>query len=107
MTATHDARNVKFRRALREWADGWNQIGRQTKFYGYTLQGVWSAIVYYRGEVIRLIAQMGLGAGALAVIGGTIAIVGFLTLSTGALVAVQGYNQFSSISWGGRPGRRC
>ena len=40
---------------------------------------------------------MGLGAGALAVIGGTIAIVGFLTLSTGALVAVQGYNQFSSI----------
>ena len=54
-------------------------------------------IVYYPGEVIRLIAQMGLGAGALAVIGGTIAIVGFLTLSTGALVAVQGYNQFSSI----------
>ncbi len=47
--------------------------------------------------MIRLIAQMGLGAGALAVIGGTIAIVGFLTLSTGALVAVQGYNQFSSI----------
>ena len=50
-----------------------------------------------RVEIIRLIAQMGLGAGALAVIGGTIAIVGFLTLSTGALVAVQGYNQFASI----------
>ena len=40
---------------------------------------------------------MGLGAGALAVIGGTIAIVGFLDAHHGALVAVQGYNQFSTI----------
>jgi phospholipid/cholesterol/gamma-HCH transport system permease protein len=40
---------------------------------------------------------MGLGAGALAVIGGTVVIVAFLTLTTGALVAVQGYNQFSEI----------
>jgi len=88
---------VRLRHTVSDWGDGWNRIGRQTKFYGRTLRGVWDAIVYYPGEVIRLIAQMGLGAGALAVIGGTIAIVGFLTLSTGALVAVQGYNQFSSI----------
>lgn len=40
---------------------------------------------------------MSLGTGALAVIGGTVAIVGFLTLTTGALVAVQGYNQFASV----------
>ena len=40
---------------------------------------------------------MSLGAGALVVIGGTVAIVGFLTVTTGALVAVQGYNQFSEI----------
>jgi phospholipid/cholesterol/gamma-HCH transport system permease protein len=53
--------------------------------------------VYYRIELIRLIAQMGLGAGALAVIGGTVVIVGFLTLTTGALVAVQGYNQFAQV----------
>jgi phospholipid/cholesterol/gamma-HCH transport system permease protein len=45
----------------------------------------------------RLIATMGLGAGALAVVGGTVAIVGFLTMTTGALVAVQGYNQLASI----------
>ena len=40
---------------------------------------------------------MGLGAGALIVIGGTVAIVGFLTVTTGALVAVQGYTDFSEI----------
>ncbi len=97
MTTVQDGRFVGFRRTVREWGEGWNRIGRQTKFYGYTVKGIWDAIVYYKGEVIRLIAQMGLGAGALAVIGGTIAIVGFLTLSTGALVAVQGYNQFESI----------
>jgi len=53
--------------------------------------------VYYRVELVRLIAQMGLGAGALAVIGGTVVVVGFLTLTTGALVAVQGYNQFAHV----------
>lgn len=42
-------------------------------------------------------ATMGMGAGALAVIGGTVAIVGFLTVATGAVIAVQGYNQFASI----------
>ncbi len=97
MTAERGVAAVQLRRTLSGWAAGWNRIGRQTKFYGRTLKGVADAVVYYQGEVIRLIASMGLGAGALAVIGGTIAIVGFLTLTTGALVAVQGYNQFSTI----------
>ena len=97
MTAVQGDAFVRLRHTVSGWGAGWNRIGRQTKFYGRTLRGIWDAVVYYPGEVIRLIAQMGLGAGALAVIGGTIAIVGFLTLSTGALVAVQGYNQFSSI----------
>ena len=52
---------------------------------------------HYRVELMRIIAQMGLGAGALVVIGGTVAIVAFLTVTTGALVAVQGYTDFSEI----------
>jgi phospholipid/cholesterol/gamma-HCH transport system permease protein len=58
---------------------------------------VGDAVTRYTSELIRLIAQMSLGTGALVMIGGTTAIVGFLTLSTGALVAVQGYNQFSEV----------
>jgi phospholipid/cholesterol/gamma-HCH transport system permease protein len=61
------------------------------------LRSIGDVFLNYRVELIRLIAQMGLGTGALAIVGGTVAIVGFLTLSTGALVAVQGYNQFSQI----------
>lgn len=82
---------------IRGCGQGWNQIGLQAEFYFRTLHSVGDAVLHYRKEVLRLIAQMGLGVGALAIIGGTVAIVGFLTLSTGAVIAVQGYNQFANI----------
>jgi phospholipid/cholesterol/gamma-HCH transport system permease protein len=81
----------------RALAEPWNRFGRQTKFYVRTLGSIHQAFTHYRVELIRLIAQMGLGAGALIIIGGTVAIVGFLTVTTGALVAVQGYTDFSEI----------
>lgn len=84
-------------RRIATFVAGWNRIGEQTNFYARTVQSVWDACIHYKTETVRLIAQMSLGTGALAVIGGTIAIVGFLTLSTGALIAVQGYNQLSGI----------
>ena len=80
-------------------AAGWNRIGAQTRFYVTTLTAIPEAVTRYHKELLRLIAQMGLGAGALAVVGGTVAIVGFLTMTTGALVAVQGYNQLSSVGF--------
>lgn len=80
-------------------AAGWNRIGSQTRFYAKTLASIPDALIHYQKEVLRLIAQMGLGAGALAVVGGTVAIVGFLTMTTGALVAVQGYNQLASVGF--------
>jgi phospholipid/cholesterol/gamma-HCH transport system permease protein len=82
---------------FRAIAGPWNQIGVQTKFYGRTLRSTGLAITHYRVELMRIIAQMGLGSGALIVIGGTVAIVGFLTVTTGALVAVQGYTDFAEI----------
>jgi phospholipid/cholesterol/gamma-HCH transport system permease protein len=82
---------------VRRLGNSWNMIGRQAKFYGITLRSIRDAVVHYRGEVVRLIAQMSLGTGALAVIGGTVVIVGFLTFSAGALIAVQGYNSLAGI----------
>jgi phospholipid/cholesterol/gamma-HCH transport system permease protein len=81
----------------RGFADGWNRVGTQTQFYGNTLRNIVYVFTHYRVELMRIIAQMGLGAGALVVIGGTVAIVAFLTVTTGALVAVQGYTDFSEI----------
>lgn len=77
--------------------DGWNKLGLQTQFYGQTVRSVGDAVVHYRAEVAVQVAQMSLGAGALAVVGGTIVIVAFLTMSAGALIAVQGYNTLAGV----------
>ena len=51
------------------------------QFYVKPLASIGDLFASYRIELIRLIAQMGLGSGALAVIGGTVVIVGFLTMA--------------------------
>jgi phospholipid/cholesterol/gamma-HCH transport system permease protein len=73
------------------------RLGEQTAFYGKSLANIADAVRRYPNELLRLIADMGMGTGALAVIGGTVGIIGFLTLTTGALVAVQGYDTLSNI----------
>ena len=55
------------------------------------------ALRYYRRETLRLIAEIGLGTGAMAVIGGTVAIIGFVTLSAGTLIAIQGYASLGNL----------
>ena len=84
-------------RKVRDWAAGWNRLGNQAQFYVRTVVSAPDAVLNYRHELLRLIAQMGLGTGALAVVGGTVVIVAFLTVTTGALAAVIGYNQFADI----------
>ena len=98
MTASAPSKNFpRVRRSVGGWVDGLTRIGTQAQFYGNTLRSIGVAFVHYKSEMVRLIAQMSLGAGALAIIGGTTVIVGFLTLSVGALVAIQGYNQFADV----------
>ena len=76
---------------------GWRQLGEQMRFYGKTILSLGDVFIHYRGELLRQIAAMSLGTGALAVIGGTVAVVSFLTMSTGGIIAAQGYNQFSQV----------
>jgi len=87
----------RLQRLLSEWGARLDRLGLQTLFYGQTLRSTGDAVLRYRTELLRLIAEMGFGAGALAMIGGTVVIVGFLTVSVGALVAVIGFNQLSQI----------
>jgi len=95
MTVAPDSRR---RASIAEgFTDSARRVGEQTVFNIKALAAVPEAIRRYPTEVLRLIAVMGMGTGALAVIGGTVVIVGFLTLSTGALIAVQGYNTLSNV----------
>jgi phospholipid/cholesterol/gamma-HCH transport system permease protein len=91
-------RYPRLARSARGWIRETVRIGEQTQFYGRTLLSIGDAVARYKTETLRLIAQMGLGTGALAIIGGSVAVVGFLTMMTGALVAVQGYNQLAAAS---------
>ncbi len=72
-------------------------IGDHTLFYGRAIAGVPHAAIHYRREVIRLIAEISMGAGTLALIGGTVVIVGFLTLAAGGTLAVQGFSSLGNV----------
>src|SRR5258707_15664438 len=56
-------------------------LGQMAWFNLTTLANTLFALRRYRKETLRLIAQIGMGAGAMAVVGGTAAIVGFVELT--------------------------
>lgn len=74
-----------------------SRVGDHVLFYGRALGGVPHAAVHFRKEIIRLIAEISMGAGTLAMIGGTVVIVGFLTLAAGGTLAIQGYSSLGNI----------
>lgn len=84
-------------RFLRWWRTGWQHLGEQARFYGQTVGSIADAVINYRAEVLRQIAVISLGAGSLAVIGGTVAVVAFLNLSTSGALASQAFNQMSEV----------
>ena len=95
--APHRAAYPRLTRALeRPWRI-LGRIGDQALFYTRAIAGVPYALRNYRTEIIRLIAEISMGAGVLAMIGGTLVIVGFLTIATGGTLAVQGYSSLGNI----------
>lgn len=71
-------------------------LNRQGEFYAKALASLPRA-ARYRGEVARLLAEVSLGSGGLAVVGGTMAIVAFMTFFTGTEVGLQGYTALDQI----------
>ncbi len=72
-------------------------VGEVGWFFITAVGGMGHALRHYRKEAVRLIAEIGMGTGAMAVIGGTVAIVGFVTLSGSSLVAIQGFASLGNI----------
>ena len=67
-------------------------VGEQMAFYVSAIANIPLALSKYRTEVIRLMAGIAFGTGALAVVGGTVFVVAFLTGFAGIEVGLQGYN---------------
>jgi phospholipid/cholesterol/gamma-HCH transport system permease protein len=72
-------------------------LGGQLSFYGRSLGWTYRTLLRYKKEVLRLLAEVSLGTGALAVIGGTVGVIFFLTFFTGTEVGLQGYQGLSQI----------
>jgi len=87
----------RFRRPFRRIGERFDSLGDQATFYVKALASAPKAMVHFRTETVRLIAEISMGTGALAVIGGTVVIVGFLTLFAGGTIAVQGYSSLGNI----------
>ena len=72
-------------------------MGDQASFFARTLGWIPKTIVSYKREVLRLLTEVAFGSGALALIGGTVVIVGTLTFFTGSVVGLQSFSALQQI----------
>jgi phospholipid/cholesterol/gamma-HCH transport system permease protein len=85
-------------------AESLDNLGDQLSFYVKALAWTPRTVRRYKKEVMRLLAEVTLGSGSLAVIGGTIGVITMLTFFTGTNVGLQGYaalNQLGTAAFSG------
>ena len=74
-----------------------DDLGAQLSFYARSIGWTGRALVRYKKEVVRLLAEVSLGSGALALVGGTVGVIGFLTFFVGTNVGLQGYAALNQL----------
>jgi phospholipid/cholesterol/gamma-HCH transport system permease protein len=77
-----------------------DDLGEQLLFYVKALAWTPRTIRRYKKEVLRLLAEVTFGTGALAVIGGTVGVIAFLSFFTGTEVGLQGYAALNQLGAG-------
>src|SRR5262249_11105993 len=77
--------------SLRRGAAEWNRIGEQMVFYVKILRQTGDAVTRYKWETMRVLAQMSLGVGALAAIGGGMMVVTWMVSNAGGIVGIIGH----------------
>ncbi|MEU4038835.1 ABC transporter permease [Streptomyces collinus] len=73
------------------------ELGTQLSFYGRSLAWTGRTLRRYKKEVLRLLAEVSFGRGALAVVGGTVGVIAFLSFFTGTEVGLQGYAALNQL----------
>jgi phospholipid/cholesterol/gamma-HCH transport system permease protein len=76
------------------WLD---MLGDQLLFYLRVLSWTPRAVRRYLKEVLRLLAEVSFGSGALGLIGGTVGVMIGMTIFTGTVVGLQGYAALNQI----------
>lgn len=74
-----------------------DRAGDQMSFYSRAIAWIPRTVVHYRKEVMRLLAEVTFGSGALAVIGGTVGVIVLMSGSVGVVVGLQGFKALDAI----------
>ena len=77
-----------------------DSLGEQMRFYVRSLAWSPRTLRRYKKEVLRLLAEVSMGSGALSVIGGTVGVIAFLAFFTGSQVGLQGYSSLNQLGTG-------
>jgi len=83
---------------------GLDNLGEELSFYVRALAWTPRTIRRYKKEILRLLAEVTLGSGSLAVIGGTVGVIVAMCFFTGTEVGLQGYaalNQLGTANFAG------
>ncbi|MBT2479566.1 ABC transporter permease [Streptomyces sp. ISL-94] len=84
-------------RVLQQAGRSLEELGTQLVFYGRSLAWTGRTLRRYKKEVLRLLAEVSFGRGALAVVGGTVGVIAFLSFFTGTEVGLQGYAALNQL----------
>jgi phospholipid/cholesterol/gamma-HCH transport system permease protein len=74
-----------------------DRMGEELAFYIRALIATPRSVTRYPKEILRLLAEVALGSGALAVIGGTVGVITAMAFFTGTEVGLQGYASLNQI----------
>ncbi|MGI5243908.1 MlaE family ABC transporter permease [Dactylosporangium sp. CA-139066] len=74
-----------------------DDLGGQLAFYLRAFSWTPRTLARYKREIVRLLAEVSFGGGALAVAGGTVGVICFMTFFTGTEVGLQGYQALDQI----------
>jgi phospholipid/cholesterol/gamma-HCH transport system permease protein len=74
-----------------------DKLGEELAFYLRALAWTPRTVRRYKKEIMRLLAEVALGTGALAVIGGTVGVIAAMTFFTGTEVGLQGYAALNQL----------
>src|SRR6185369_8865216 len=74
-----------------------DDLGEQLAFHLKAAAALPRTLRRHRREVVRLLAEVSFGRGALAVVGGTVGVIAFLSFFTGTEVGLQGYAALNQL----------
>ena len=77
-----------------------DDLGDQMRFYIKALAWTPRTLRRYKKETLRLLSEVAFGSGALAVIGGTVGVIAFMSFFTGTEVGLQGYAALNQLGLG-------